>query len=34
VASEQLYVAGVPLRRKPCLHANPRAAGAGACAAR
>ena len=34
VASEQLYVAGVPIQRKPCLHASPRARGAGACAAR
>jgi len=28
VASDQLYAAGVPLVRTPCLHANPRARGA------
>ena len=31
VASEQLYAAGVTLRRIPCLHANPHAGQAGAC---
>jgi hypothetical protein len=34
VASEQLYLAGVPLERRPCLHASPNAAAAQACAAR
>jgi hypothetical protein len=33
IASEQLYAAGVPLVRKPCLHANPNANGQG-CPAR
>lgn len=31
VASEQLYAAGVALRRLPCLHANAHAGQAGAC---
>lgn len=30
IASEQLYVSGEPLQRRPCLHANPHAA-AGGC---
>jgi hypothetical protein len=34
IASEQLYVAGVPLERKPCLHADPLAPGAQACIGR
>jgi hypothetical protein len=34
IASEQLYVAGAPLVRRPCLHASPRAMGAQACNAR
>jgi hypothetical protein len=34
VASEQLYVAGVPLERKPCLQASPRAPAAAACRGR
>lgn len=34
IASEQLYFAGVPLERRPCLHASPNALGAMACAGR
>ena len=34
IASEQLYAAGVPLERRPCLHANPQAQGAAACTGR
>lgn len=31
VAAEQLYAAGVTLRRIPCLHSNPQSGNAGAC---
>jgi hypothetical protein len=34
IASEQLYVAGTPLERRPCLQASPRAPGAQACTGR
>jgi hypothetical protein len=34
IASEQLYVAGVPLERRACLHASPKSKGAKACTGR
>jgi hypothetical protein len=34
IASEQLYVAGVPLERRACLHASPKSQGAKACTGR
>ena len=34
IASEQLYAAGTPLERRPCLHASPRAQDAKRCAGR
>jgi hypothetical protein len=34
IASEQLSLEGVPLERRPCLHASPRAPGAQACEGR
>jgi hypothetical protein len=34
IASEQLYVTGAPLERRPCLHASPKSQGATACTGR